>query len=313
MAFEVLAFTPVHRARWDAVVETSRNGTFLHYRDFMEYHSDRFVDCSLLVIDERGQTVAVMPANLLHDRVVSHGGLTYGGLIYSTRLKQTACLEAFRSVIQHYRQQGVTRLTYKVIPTIFRRAPGQEDLYAVWRMGGALVRRDVSTVVDLKAPCNFTKGRTWSVNKARKVGVKIRRQQDPEQFHSLLQGVLKKHDAEPVHTVAELKYLMGSFPQQIQLYEAILEEQLLAAALIFDVGTAVHTQYLANSDTGRKVGALDALLATLMQQTFADKHYFSFGVSTEAEGTMLNEGLIAQKEGFGGFSVCHDFYELAIS
>lgn len=141
----------------------------------------------------------------------------------------------------------------------------------------------------------------------------MRRQQDPEQFHSLLTGVLKKHNAEPLHTVVELKYLMGLFPQQIQLYEATLDEQLLAAALIFDVGTTVHTQYLANSDAGKEVGALDALLATLMQQTFSDKRYFSFGVSTEAEGMVLNEGLIAQKEGFGGFSVCHDFYELAIS
>jgi hypothetical protein len=168
-------------------------------------------------------------------------------------------------------------------------------------------------VVDLRAPYRFSKGRTWAVNNARKAGIQVRRQQDPGPFHALLQGVLAKHDAAPVHSLAELTYLMGLFPQQIQLYEATLGEQLMAAALVFDVGATVHTQYLANSDVGRGQGALDMLLADLMKHAFADKHYFSFGASTEAAGTVLNEGLIAQKEGFGGASVCHDFYEFAIS
>jgi hypothetical protein len=312
MALEVCSFSPAHRAVWDRLVDESRNGTFLHSRDFMEYHSGRFADFSLLVNDEKGQCVAVMPASRVQDRVVSHGGLTYGGLIYSARLKQTACLEALRSIIQYYRQQGITHLTYKAIPTIFHRSPGQEDLYAVWRMGGKLIRRDVSTVVDLNSPYRFTKGRTWTVNKGRKAGVKVRRQQDPEQFHSLLQSVLKQHSAVPAHSLPELRYLMGLFPKQIQLYEATLDERLLAATLIFEFGNTVHTQYLANSNAGKELGALDVLIENLMKETFSDKRYFSFGVSTEACGKALNEGLIAQKEGFGGASVCHDFYELTI-
>lgn len=312
MGFEVCSFTPAHRAHWDGLVDSSRNGTFLHRRDFMEYHADRFVDASVLVYDDRGQCVAVMPANRVQDKVVSHGGLTYGGLIYSPRLKQAACLEVLGSVVHHYRNHGVKHVIYKAIPAIFHRSTGQEDVYAVWRLGGQLTRRDVSTVVDLRTPYRFSKGRTWTVNKARKAGIQVRRQQDPAPFHALLQGVLAQHGAVPVHSVAELTYLMGVFPQQIQLYEATLDDQLLAAALVFDIGTAVHTQYLANSDAGRELGALDVLLADLMKHTFADKHYFSFGASTEAGGTVLNEGLIAQKEGFGGASVCHDFYELTI-
>lgn len=313
MEFKVCSFTPAHRAPWDDLVDASRNGTFLHRRDFMEYHADRFVDASVLVHDEKGQFVALMPANRVQDRVVSHGGLTYGGLIYSPRLKQTACLEVLRNIVQHYRQQGVKHLTYKAIPTIFHHLPGQEDLYSVWRLGGQLTRREVSTVVDLRAPYRFSKGRTWKINKARKTGIQLRRQQDPAPFHALLQVVLTQHGAAPVHSVAELTYLMGLFPQQIQLYEATLDEQLMAAALVFEVGNTVHTQYLANSDVGRELGALDVLLADLMKHVFADKHYFSFGISTESGGKVLNEGLIAQKEGFGGGSVCHDFYELTIS
>jgi hypothetical protein len=259
-----------------------------------------------------GHCVAIMPANRLQDKVVSHGGLTYGGLIYSSRLKQTACLEVLKNILQYYRQQGVAHLTYKSIPTIFHRFAGQEDLYAIWRLGGQLVRRDVSTVVDLSSTYRFSKGRTWTVNKAMKAGIHVRRQADPLSFHALLKCVLSQHGASPVHSVAELAFLMGRFPQQIQLYEAMLNDQLMAGALVFEVGATVHTQYLANSDIGRELGALDLLVAELMKSQFADKRFFSFGISSAANGTVLNEGLIAQKEGFGGFSVCHDFYELSI-
>ena len=34
-------------AEWDAAVAASRNGTFLHMRGYMDYHSDRFTDFSL--------------------------------------------------------------------------------------------------------------------------------------------------------------------------------------------------------------------------------------------------------------------------
>ena len=37
------------RAPWDTFVQESKNGTFLFVRDYMDYHRDRFQDCSLLV------------------------------------------------------------------------------------------------------------------------------------------------------------------------------------------------------------------------------------------------------------------------
>lgn len=41
-------YTPALKAEWDAAVEASRNGTFLFRRDYLEYHADRFPDCSYL-------------------------------------------------------------------------------------------------------------------------------------------------------------------------------------------------------------------------------------------------------------------------
>lgn len=310
MEIEVLPYTADCRAEWDALVDASCNGTFLHRRDFMEYHAHRFTDASLMLRDERGVAMALFPANVQAGQVTSHGGLSYGGLLYSPRLRQAACLTALECVLAHYGDTGATKLLYKVTPQVFRRVAGEEDLYALFRCGARLVRRDVSTVVDLRGGYQFTKGRTWSVGKGRKAGISLHEQRDPAGFHQLLACALQAHGASPVHSLDELQLLMGRFPTAIRLHEARLGGELLAGALIFDLGHVVHTQYLATSPLGRELGALDFLVAELMRLTFAERSHFSFGISTEDSGRVLNEGLIAQKEGFGGVSRCHDFYEI---
>ena len=50
-----------------------------------------------------------------------------------------------------------------------------------------------------------------------------------------------------------------------------------------------------------------------MDDVYVSRQYFSFGISTENNGTVLNEGLLAYKEGFGGSTLVHDFYRLALT
>lgn len=93
------------------------------------------------------------------------------------------------------------------------------------------------------------------------------------------------------------------------LHEAYVEDTLLAGVLVYDFGRTVHTQYMAASEQGRELNALSLLLGELIGHRYADRIYFSFGVSTEREGRYLNGGLIMQKERFGARAVVHDFYQ----
>ena len=77
-------YQPHLKPEWDLVVEQSRNGTFLHRRDYMDYHADRFEDMSLIARDDSGRIIAVMPAHRCGDTITSHGGLTYGGWLMTT-------------------------------------------------------------------------------------------------------------------------------------------------------------------------------------------------------------------------------------
>jgi hypothetical protein len=293
---------------WNALVARSRNGNLLHLRSYMDYHADRFVDASL-VVERSGEMVAVLPANIRGDTIVSHAGLSYAGLISSHVLRAGSTLAVFDQIGEHYRARGVSRLLYKAVPHVFHAVPAEEDLYALHRLGARLQRRDMSSVIALREPPRFTPERRRSIAKAAKAGLQLQVGQDLAEFHALLAQVLQRHGAVPTHSLQELQLLRDRFPEQIVLHEARAGDALLAGVLTYDFGRVVHTQYLAASEHGRRVDALSLLLADLIERVYPQREYFSLGISTEQEGSVLNEGLVEQKERFGARAIVHDFYE----
>jgi len=305
----IIPYSNLYANVWDNVVSRARSGNFLHFRPYMEYHAARYIDASVLV-ERNGKVVAVFPANLEGDSVISHGGLTYAGLISTEDLRAEDTLLVFAQLRDYYHSIGVIHLLYKAVPLVFQSYPAQEDLYALYRLGGQLCRRDVSSVIQLNNRVGYFKGKKWSINRAQKRGVEVCEQADLKQFYELLCLVLSKFLTKPIHSFDEIQLLKSRFPAQIILYQAVLGEDLLAGALVYDFGHVVHAQYLAASEAGKELGALDYLISHLIENVFHEKRFFSFGISTENSGKFLNSGLIAQKEGFGARAVVHDFYDL---
>jgi hypothetical protein len=187
-------------------------------------------------------------------------------------------------------------------------------LYALWRNGAKLVRRDVSSTIEyIDNPIKLPKGRKSQISRAKREGVTVEISTDFEAFIELENQVLAQyHGLKAVHTGQELELLHSRFPQEILLYVAKHDGKIEAGAVLFVYANMVHTQYMAGSEYSRKNGALDLLLATLIDKFSKEKKFFDFGISTEDEGNILNIGLTAQKEGFGGRSIVYDFYELKV-
>ncbi|MGH8599022.1 MAG: GNAT family N-acetyltransferase [Burkholderiales bacterium] len=309
--FLVKPYVGTDAPAWDALVDRSRNGNFLHRRSYMDYHADRFEDCSLVVVRD-GELVAVFPAEVRNERVTSHGGLSYAGLISSSALRAEAALAVFERIGEHYRSRGIKNIVYKAVPHVFHNYPSEEDLYALHRLGARLTRRDISSVIALQQPFRFTSERRRSVRKARRAGIRLQTGGDSAEFHRLLSGALHRHHATPTHSLEELRLLQGRFPHSIMLHEARRENALLAGVVIYDFGDVVHAQYMAASDQGRQEDALTFLLAELVENIYPQRCYFSFGISTEQQGQVLNGGLVEQKERFGARAIAHDCYEWAL-
>ena len=79
-SISVRRYQPADQQQWNGFVMRSKNATFLFDRRFMDYHAGRFKDHSVLVFEDDGLK-AIMAANEDGASVVSHGGLSYGGLL----------------------------------------------------------------------------------------------------------------------------------------------------------------------------------------------------------------------------------------
>lgn len=281
-------------------------------RDYMEYHSDRFHDCSLLFFED-DNLIAVMPASLHGNELRSHGGLTYGGIISDRKMTTPMMLEVFDSLHTFMGTNGISTLIYKCVPRVYHKYFADEDLYALTKNGATLIRRDVSTAIDLTDKIGFSELRRRGVKKALKNGLTVRQSFDYEGYIQLLTKVLEDHHGvRPVHNAAELHLLAERFPDEIKLFCAYKDEELYAGVLVFDTPRCVHTQYIANSDEGRSIGALDMVMDYLVNTYSTGRQFFDFGISTEQAGMFLNTGLIRQKEMFGGRAIVYDFYRWEI-
>jgi WxcM-like, C-terminal. len=310
----IVPYDNTHADEWNAFVAASKNGTFLLDRRYMDYHADRFRDCSLLFY-KKGELIAALPANWEEEEraVCSHGGLTYGGLILSSHITAVEALEVFSCAMDWFQNTlGAARWVYKPMPYIYHRLPAEEDLYALFRLGATLHSRAISSVVDLKDRLPMRELRRRGVKKALGAGVTCTESTDFTAFWPILAEVLQtKHGRTPVHTLDEMLLLHERFPENIRLFLALGSDgNPLAGTVVYETERVAHAQYIAASAEGKALGALDCLFDWLITERYADKAYFDFGISTEQGGTWLNEGLLFQKEGFGARAVVYDAYEI---
>jgi len=307
----VVRYEPKYKPFWDKFIANSKNGTFLFFRDYMEYHSDRFVDYSLMFF-ENGSLIAVMPANVKGDTLFSHGGLTYGGVISDHRMKTPKMLKIFDLLKEFLRQQGISKLIYKAVPHIYHIHPAEEDLYAIFRHDAKLIRRDVSSTIFMDEKIPFSKGRKWGIKKSKRSGLEFRRSYDFKTFMNIVKYNLEeKYGVKPTHTAEEISLLANRFPEFIKLYAAYKGDNMVAGVIIYESKNVAHAQYISANKEGKELYALDFLIENLIN-VYLHKKYFDFGISTEKEGRHLNEGLITFKEEFGARAVVYDTYEMEV-
>ena len=295
---------------WNEFVAKSKNGTFLFDRRFMDYHADRFQDYSLMFYDN-DRLQAVMPAHVNGDTLVSHGGLTYGGLVMGQEIKAAQVCELFRELNGCLSCHGFRRVVYKAVPWIYHQQPAEEDLYALTSVCHArLIIRDISSVIIGDRKMRFSGSRKDGIRKARRQGLIVKESEDFAAFWQILnENLTGKYGVRPVHSAAELELLHSRFPDKIKLYIVFDGEMLVGGTVLFLTPQVLHVQYISAIPEGKACGAIDLLFYHLINMVYSNYRYIDFGKSTSSDSADLNENLIFQKEGFGARAVCYDTYE----
>ena len=309
--YNVNPYQPSHKIDWDNFVLASNQQSFLLQRDFMDYHSDRFSDFSLMIYKE-DQLIGLLPANKVNNTVYSHQGLTYGGFIYKSNLKSDEAIGIFKATLSFLNESAIKTIHIKELPFIFLDNPSNTPFsYLYFKAKANLYRMDMHSALSPNE-LNYSRSRKNGMKRGEKQRLKVEETDDFSEFWNkiLIPNLDQKHHVKPVHSLEEIQLLKSRFPNKIRQFNVYAEGEIVAGTTIFETKHVAHSQYISGNADKNTLGSLDFLHQYLLEEVFAEKPYFNFGISNEDQGQHINEGLLYWKEGFGAHSITQAFYSI---
>jgi len=293
---EVQKYTIDKKNDWDHFVSNAKNGTFLFYRDYMEYHADRFEDYSLMIYS-KNKLVALLPANVVGDTVYSHQGLTFGGIILNNKFHYQDALYYLNSVTRFLNFSHIKILVLKIPPYFYAKNLSQDLNLLILR------NKTFSAKITLGAAINtydytFPK-RCVRQNKLDMYDIIF--DYNLDSYWDILNTNLKeRHDSKPVHNLVEIQKLKNNFPKNIQLLSLknSKTDKVDAGALIYLSDNIAKVQYFATTTEGRSNRASDVLYYNIIKHYKMTCQFIDFGTCEEGDNR-INMQLLETKEKFG--------------
>jgi hypothetical protein len=299
---------------WNTFVSAAKNATFLFHRDFMEYHKERFDDFSLLVFD-KVKLVAVLPANRVDNKVYSHQGLTYGGLVYASKLKIEKIETILDLLFDFFKSKRIEHFYLHPIPTFYLGQGNAAIDFFLMKKGAQLYRKEMNMVAHLPQEIPISKSKLKHFRRTEVLGLRVVEETTFQPFWEkiLEPRLVEKYDAKPVHSLAEIQLLHESFPKNIKQFSAYLEDKIVAGITIFEFENGVKSQYGATSKKGEKYRALDFLFISLLDIfQKRGKLFFDMGIVNDSGEKGFHSGLLQQKEELGCTVWSQDFYKITL-
>lgn len=307
------------------ILHENTNGEFINTLEYLGYHPQgRFIDRSVLAVDQgsgeiRGCLLAAeAPGD--HRKIISHPGTTFAGIIVNkkTSIKN---MEQIVDAIMEYYEERYESVVVKLRPDFFSTQPFGGLPYFLQKRGYRYCMTGLSNVIDISGVRGeddiFALYDSAKRNQVRKVlrssqfvfdnRNEIRR----AVWLNMNQILEEKHHAHSTHTYEEMCELMKRVPSYISAFHVDhINGEYGAFALVYRFKNVFHTQYLDTNYnfTGQYPNLL--LIHNLIRVAREEGYSkFSFGVSTENRGEILNYGLYGYKAGYGGGSILQGEYE----
>lgn len=299
---------------WNAFISTAKNATFLFNRNFMEYHSDRFKDFSLMIYDQE-KLVAVLPANRVGATVFSHQGLTYGGLVLPPNSKLYNVIFIFKSILSFLNENAITTFNIKKIPSIYCDTFSDETDYLVSICKGITKMKHAVSVINLDSNFKISKSRRECINRGKKLNLVIKEEENLELFWNdiLIPNLMEKYNSKPVHSIEEIQYLKEKFPKNIKHFNVFHNDKLVCGTTLFITNDVVKPQYISGNEDNNLLGSIDYLYDFLINEVSKGKKFFDFGPSHENNGLNIVKNINFWKESFGAQTLVQNFYEIETS
>jgi len=307
---EVRRYNETYKDSWNEFVSLSSNSSFMFERDYMEYHSDRFCDYSLMLF-ENEKLKALLPGNVKDGCFMSHQGLTFGGIINMPDCSYEKAVSLINEFNLFLHKACVKTVVVKTPPFFY--SPQLQQVYDFIFQYNQAVSKSIGLGACIYLPTHeFPKK---CVKRGKLDSYDCVFSDDLSLFWGMLEENLQvRHAAKPVHDLSEISALRNMFSDKIKLLCIVHSEtkELHAAALLYENVSVVKVQYFATSAAGRANRASDVLYYNLISHYKNEASFIDFGSNMSSDG-MVNASLVATKEKFGAVIFPINKYEFDTS
>ena len=298
MKIEIKRYQIKNKKEWDELIPRTFNGTFLHKRDYMDYHRDRFEDFSLLIY-YKNKLAGLLPAHKKETELISHNGLTYGDLLLESSLKSEAIIGILHHLLQFIADNGFINFRIKTVPVFFHSLPNEILNYYYYKFGAVPEKIHAYFLLD-KYSFRLNQNRKRSIKKMPidELSISIEIEYLPDFWEILSVNLENKYRTSPVHTLEEMSHLAKLFPENIRLYTLWKNEEILSGVLVYLVNHTLHFQYISAGRDKKNRNGIDYLTKKIIEDNVDKYDYISLGSAENPDGSP-HQSLIYWKESFG--------------
>lgn len=321
MTIEVAKYRENKKDEWNEFVANSNNGTIFHNLDFLSYHGDKFSKNNhhLMFYYEGQNLIGVMPLAIFEeeDKLVAkspYGG-SFGGIVVNDHFKFRYSEELIDSMVKFFRDNNFGEIYITPPPLIYSKMPNCYIEFNLLKSGFEIINREITSVI--KQDCFdsdpfdiFEKRARTAVKKARKEGVHVSESsEDYNAFYKILKETKARHNAEPTHTLQELKKISDILPNSIKLDIAYVNEEPAAGILYFICNSqVVLTFYICHKTAYSKFYPVNLLIYHGI--VWAKKNKFKYlDLGTTTQDMIPNHDLLMFKESFGSVGYFRDTFK----
>ena len=313
---KVKKFSKDNYLAWDLFVRKANNGTIFNLRKFLNYHpEERFKDNSIEFY-KGNNLLSVFPAvDIMKEGkriLVSHPGASYGSFITKEDLSIKDSIEIVEELNSYAIREGFDGIQMTIPPSFYSNRASNYVEYALLSSGFDYFRREVTSTLTIGENEDdilnkFKSSHQRAVKRSQNLGVEVKITNKVDEFFSILETNLKiRHDVKPTHTIDELKTLITLFPEEINLFGAFYNHQMIAGVLNIIVKEGVVLAfYISHKNEFQELRPLNLLFFNIFKWAITKNiKMYDFGTFT-VDG-VANMGLGRFKENFGASGVFRD-------
>lgn len=306
MTYQIQPYHPKNQQQWDHfVLEKSANGNIFHTQSFLNYHpKNQFRDASILIYKAE-ELICVLAACHTKSGFFSHLGTSCGGPIFHEKYYNAKEVYHTVNLIQnHYHhklsiricESHLTKRENDLLLFLFQKT---HNFHAELSVQIPLTPNSNSLFPIIKTSKNRRK-----VQKVLETDIKFEftiDTNDYKDFHSLLSKNLIKYNTTPTHDMQDFLNLKKILNQnQLLLLAKDSTGNLHGGIWVIEVTPSVwHTQYIVTNYESSFRDIPLTMIELLAKKLYCQQGtMISLGISTEKEGSILNQSLIHFKENF---------------